>query len=50
VNLDGLQRRIAAQVIVRDDPEYRHAWGNTWNQLRPERYPDASFKLQVTWM
>jgi FAD/FMN-containing dehydrogenase len=35
-----LQNRIAGKVIVRDNPDYRGAWENNWNQLRPERYPD----------
>jgi FAD/FMN-containing dehydrogenase len=35
-----LQNRIAGKVVVRDHPDYRGAWENNWNQLRPERYPD----------
>jgi FAD/FMN-containing dehydrogenase len=40
-----LQSRIAGKVIVRDNPEYSEAWGNNWNQLRPERYPDIIIQV-----
>ena len=40
MNSADLQSRIAGRIIDRRHQDYEEVWKQTWNQLRPERYPD----------
>src|SRR5215813_5220911 len=41
MDIAQLQNRVLGKVIDRATEAYRPAWEHSWNQLRPERYPEV---------